>query len=377
MRMLIVDTYYPGFLRSFWKKQASPKDKSYRDQLLGLLTQRFGTSDYYSYNLRKIGVDVKDIVANDEVSQKTWAKENSVLYKSSTVLDKLRLLPYLYRFLGRPDWISDIVLAQVNHFHPNVVYLQDLSIIPPKTLKKIKLTGALLVGQIACPLPPTENLREFDLILTSFPHYVSLFRKKGIDSEYFRIGFESRLLDEIGPHKRIYDITFVGSFSPYHLAGTKLLESVARHLPVHIWGNGLEYLSPTSPLRAHYHGEAWGKEMYKILAKSKIVINRHISSAGKYANNMRLYESTGMGAMLMTEQRINLSNLFEPGKEVVTYRSSQELLSRLQYYLAHPKEREKIALAGQNRTRTEHTYVQRMKELDIILKKYYAKKRQS
>jgi spore maturation protein CgeB len=41
--------------------------------------------------------------------------------------------------------------------------------------------------------------------------------------------------------------------------------------------------------------------MFKILARSKIVINRHGTIAGNYAVNMRMYEATGSGAMLVTE----------------------------------------------------------------------------
>ena len=45
--------------------------------------------------------------------------------------------------------------------------------------------------------------------------------------------------------------------------------------------------------------------------------------AKSYANNMRLYEATGVGALLVTDWKENLGEMFEPGKEVVAYRSPE------------------------------------------------------
>jgi len=311
-----------------------------------------------------------DIVANDVVSQQTWANEHKLGISTSSLYSKIQLLPFLYRILGRPDWIQKIVFAQVQFYQPDVVYLQDLSILNPDTMMEIKKHCKILVGQIACPLPDNDHLQCFDLILTSFPHYVKLFREMGIRSEYFRIGFESRLLKKVGMHKRKYDVSFVGSFSPHHTKGTALLEQVARAIPIHVWGNGLEFLSPTSPLRRYFHGEAWGIDMYKVLAQSKIVLNRHISVSGRYANNMRLFESTGMGAMLLTDYKENLNDLFTLDKEVVSYQSSDDLITKLKYYLKHPQLINAIAKAGQKKTLSAHSYKIRMKELEAILTKY-------
>jgi len=370
MKFLILDTYYSGFLRSFWNSHPGLDKQPYVIQLKALTKSCFGTSDYYSYNLRKLGYTATDIIANDEISQRRWALEHKIWVSSNNFISKLQLLPLVHHFLGRPSWIQDIVLAQVKYYQPDVVYLQDLSILNPSTLKKIKQYGCFIVGQIACPLPTKNHLLPLDLILTSFPHYVTKFRRMGIKSEYFRIGFESRLVKIIEKHKRIYDVVFIGSFSPHHKEGTELLEEIASKIPLHVWGNGLEYLSPISPLRRHYHGEAWGADMYRILAQSKIVLNRHISVAKDYANNMRIYETTGMGAMLITDDKKNLSDLFKIGTELQTYKTVVELLQKIKYYLQHDDKRKTIAIAGQYRTLKDHIYQARMKELVTILQKY-------
>lgn len=370
MKILFVDTYYKNFLVSFRKNDPNVSSLSYKRYKERLFSTLFGTSDFYSYNLKKLSYTADDIVLNDEILQKRWADENGIEIKNNWLTSKLQNIPYMYRFLGKPNWIQEIALAQIKKYHPDFVYMQDLSILNSKTLKEVKKYCQLLVGQIASPPPPNEYLKCFDLIITSFPHFVEKFRKMGIESEYLKLAFEPRVLEKIKKQKRIYDVTFVGSFTLYHQEGTKILEKVARYIPVHVWGQGIEFLSPFSSLRKNYHGEAWGLDMYKILAQSKIVINRHIGVSGNYANNMRLYEATGMGAMLITDNKKNLDDLFKIGKEVVSYNNAKDLIQKILYFSENEEERNKIAKAGQEKTLKEHSYSVRMKELVKIIEKY-------
>lgn len=357
-------------MKNFRKKTKNFSKYSYREYKNALFQTCFGTSDFYSYNLYKLGIDAEDIIANDEILQKKWADENGVSVNENKFIAKLKSLPFAYKIFGQPKWIQQITLEQIKEYKPDVVYCQNLSILNPNTLVNIKKYCKLLVGQIACPKPPREYYEKYDLIITSFPHYVKDFRSMGIDSEYQKLAFDPRILKKIGKCKRVFDVTFIGSFTPYHFKGTKILERVAERIPLNVWGQGLRYLSLFSPLRKNFHGEAWGLDMYKIFAQSKIVINRHIGVAENYANNMRLYEATGMGAMLITDHKKNLNDLFSVNKEVVEYKNTDDLTNKIKYYLRHDRERENIAYAGQQKTLKYHNYKVRMKELIKIINKY-------
>ncbi len=102
--------------------------------------------------------------------------------------------------------------------------------------------------------------------------------------------------------------------------------------------------------------------MFRILRDSRIAVNHHIGIAGEYANNMRLFEATGVGAMLLTDEKVNLGEMFEVDREVVTYRTHEECLEKIRYYLSHDRERQAIAEAGQKRTLSDHTYRNRLAE---------------
>ena len=60
--------------------------------------------------------------------------------------------------------------------------------------------------------------------------------------------------------------------------------------------------------------------MYGVLAHRRS-LNRHIDVAEDHANNMRLYEATGVGTLLLTDAKHILSDLFAIGEEVVRTRT--------------------------------------------------------
>lgn len=372
MRILFVDTYYPQFLKQFYHDTKGLKQQPYSKQVDELLAANFGTSDFYSYFLNQMGWQAKDLIVNCVPLQKSWANQNDVEFHAwaMKVPHRLYRLPIIGPQLSNLQGLSNVALAQVLEYKPDIVYCQDLSFFSPEALKTIKENVRLIVGQIACPPPPDAFLKGYDLILTSFPHFVGRFKEKGIASEYFRIGFDHRLLDQLKDVKKTIPASFVGGFSRHHTKAIPLFEYLAEKTPIQFYGYGAKSLNADSPIVKNHHGEVWGMDMYRALAASRITLNRHINVAENFANNMRLYEATGSGALLITDMKDNLADIFEIGKEVVCYTSQEEAVELINYYLDHPDEAESIAKAGQARTLKDHTYQKRMEELVPLLQKY-------
>jgi spore maturation protein CgeB len=107
--------------------------------------------------------------------------------------------------------------------------------------------------------------------------------------------------------------------------------------------------------------------MYQVLKQSRIAINYHLDLSESYANNMRLFEATGVGTLLITDSKTNLHMMFEVGKEIVAYENLEDCIALIKYYSEHSDERDQIAKAGQERTLGEHTYLNRMREVEPIL----------
>jgi len=82
---------------------------------------------------------------------------------------------------------------------------------------------------------------------------------------------------------------------------------------------------------------------------------------------MRLFEATGAGTFLLTDNLRDLPALFAPGSQVATYDNTTDCLEKIRYYLAHDAERGAIAVAGQAQTFARHTYRQRAGQvLDFV-----------
>jgi hypothetical protein len=364
MRILILDTYYPSFLSHFYQRHPEFARLSYEAQWRALQDECFGTADFYSSNLKRLGHDAAEVVANSEPLQLQWLREHGI------EPGRRRGLLSRVRGRGRNEWFETALSAQIRDYQPDVFYVQDMNCLSPAFIKEMKAFAKIVVGQIACPIVPGVSFREYDLVLSSFPHFVTKFRAEGLKSEYFNLGFEPRILDRLTNGSPRYATVFVGSLLASHSSRINFLERVASKVPVETWGPGVDTLSPNSPLREKYHGEAWALGMYDVLHSADIVLNHHIDLAQSYANNMRLYETTGVGSLLVTDWKENLADLFEPGREVVAYRNPDECAEMIAYYLEHEDERKQIAQAGQQRTMRAHTYYHRMQELIGILERY-------
>ncbi len=255
---LIVDTYYPSYQRSFYERTPEAVDWDYQTLLSAHLDAAFGTSDFYSKNLRSLGHSAVDVIANDERLQALWVHERGLGTSAhSAARAVLSRVPYVRRHARGTGWLHDVLGAQIEAARPDVVYFHDLNLLDASFAKRIRAHAKLLVGQIACPLPAERFVRSFDLVLTSFPHYVPRLRRLGVAAEYFRIGFEPSILPRLVRQTRPFDVVFVGGFADVHSRGTSLLEHLARQIPVDVWGYGADTLPQGSAIRRRHHGEAW------------------------------------------------------------------------------------------------------------------------
>ncbi|MCH7596291.1 MAG: FkbM family methyltransferase [Planctomycetes bacterium] len=79
--------------------------------------------------------------------------------------------------------------------------------------------------------------------------------------------------------------------------------------------------------------------------------------------NMRHFEITAAGGFMLCYQQPELAEQFEIGTECVVFTSETDLIEKIDYYLAHPDERNAIAQAGQKRTLSQHLYRHRLESL--------------
>lgn len=397
MKILIVNTDYQDFLVWLYAQHPGLEERTYEEQLKARYASLFGVADFYSHNLRQLGHEADDLYVNNQCLQIAWMRDSGYARTKSDCRDRLisRLLgrargltsrwplSYLNRLFqripgladpGHPAWFYEILSQQIRHYRPDVLLNQDVAGIHPGFLREMKPYMKLLVGQHpAIELRMDPGLRCYDLMISSFPPTLDVFRQHGLPAELNRLAFEPRILGRLPAGRKTFDVTLVGSFHTVHSSRVSFVEALLACLDrpegVKIWAPSIDHLPQASPIRSHYVGQAWGYQMYEILGASKMTLNHH-GNVPPYANNMRLYEATGVGSLLITDWKNNLSEMFAPGTEVVTYHTAQECAGLIKYYLDNDQERVAIARAGQERTLREHSYLHRMQEFVDVVSKY-------
>ena len=151
------------------------------------------------------------------------------------------------------------------------------------------------------------------------------------------------------------DIIFVGSKRyhheyPYRPQLIEYLRSKYGKRFLHVGGDG-----DTGTIR--------GEALNRIYARTKISIGDSLNIGFKYPyyTSDRLFESTGRGGFTIYPRIEGLQEYFEDGKEIVFYEHGnlEDLSNKIDKYLAEDAEREKIRMAGHERTKIEHTYLNR------------------
>jgi hypothetical protein len=152
------------------------------------------------------------------------------------------------------------------------------------------------------------------------------------------------------------DVIFVGSKGYHHEWGyrplliNKLGEMYGDKFK-HFGGDGL--------------GVVRGPALNQLYGSSKIAVGDTLCIGFDYPYYFsdRLFESTGRGGFTIFPYIKGIEDNFEIGTELVCYKFNDfdDLQKKIDYYLEHDDEREKIRIAGHERTKRDHTYNSRWK----------------
>jgi len=410
VRVLILNADYPNFLRELYLARPGLVDRSYAEQMAVRNDSLFGVADFYSRSFRAHGHEAAEIHLNNHWLQYAWAREHGLtlppfapppsrdeaapasrpgaarMLKSVLGPFKPVLAPVVRRVkhrmgrlrrpnnaatagLSRVDWEQAVLGAQIADFRPDLILNQELAYLPSPFFRDIRPESCLLFGQIASSMPE-DDFAGYDMMISSLPNQVEWFRKRGLRAQLNRLAFDPVVLERLGPQPaRDIPLSFVGSLSPDHRNRIAFLEHIARRTNLKVWGNGIERLPQSSPLHACYQGEAWGRAMYEVMRRSRVTLNFHIDLADGWANNMRLYEATGVGALLLTDWKKNLHEMFVPGEHVATYRDADDCVAQVAALLADDAMRERIAAAGQRHAIQQQNYYRRVGEIVALAEK--------
>lgn len=157
----------------------------------------------------------------------------------------------------------------------------------------------------------------------------------------------------------VCDITTAGNLHSWRVACYKHLSAYQ----VKLWGNPAPLWMPVGHVSEMVQGSGvYNEEKAQAFLSAKIVVN-HLHYSEIWGVNVRCFEAAGVGAFQMVDWRPGLWQLFEDGKELVTFTSMADLKKKVDYWLPLETERRAIGEAGQRRALAEHTYRHRLELL--------------
>lgn len=234
---------------------------------------------------------------DDEILQRQWARENGMRADTS---------------------LEDILLAQIEQHRAEVFYNLDPVRYPSAFVRKLPGCIKKTLCWRAAPSGQAD-LTAYGAVLGNFPSILDSWRRKGCRAETFFPAIDP-VMDQYGSGDRPIDILFVGGYSRHHLRRAKILERVAsladtRHVVYCLDASRLTRIAESPlgrllPLRKHRRPDAiakiakspvFGRQLYELIGKSKIVLNGAIDMAGEDRGNMRCFEAIGCGALLLSD----------------------------------------------------------------------------
>lgn len=357
VRFVQLTTFYNQYLRAFYMARPGLAQASHAEQMTTLLADGFSSLHLVGLDMAPYGYDPVFIVANALSIQHAWARERGLVVADGEA--------------GLPT----ILQAQMDHYRPEILYLQDPVSFDARFIAALPTKPRLVLGWRAASIGSTTDWRGIDVLLSSDAGCRAEGVARGARrSEPFLPGIPAdfdRHLPPV-PTAPLADIVFCGQISHDHGSRVQMLERVAHAARERGWS--LHFHVAVSPglhlppaLTSVISPPLFGNAMYQALRDARICLNNHIDILGGRGQNMRVFEATGSGAFLLTEDDPNLTSLFDAGQEVATFGSDAALLERIGWYLDHPQERDEIARRGRARCWRDHTRPQRAEWLHRII----------
>lgn len=357
LRVMQVDDFYPGYLDAFYRARPGLTLKSSREQLDALLKDGFSAVHAVVPCLPKNECETEYFVHQALPLQRAWAREQNLTFPAEN-----------------PDWQGEMIRRRVESFRPDVLYMADPVRFDGRFLATLPFRPRLVLGWKGADVPFNADFHGYDAILSGLPKLLRFAETRGAGrGVMFRPGMPRWLADAVADTPKTVDVCFVGSVSPsQHTRRISMLDALARAASEHGFSLALHLncdpRMATPAMRPWLRPPVFGLAMMQALAASRIVADdrakhgvimpdgsKKIDLGGEDTINMRMFEATGSGALLLTEALPGVRRYFEPGKEVAVWKDVPELVARTLHYLAHESECSAVAEAGRRRCLAEHS----------------------
>jgi hypothetical protein len=279
---------------------------------------------------------------------------------------------------------NDLILYADQH-RPDIIFIYRGTHIKPGTLRTIKklLPETVIMGyNNDDPFAQGHPFWLWRLFLASVPIYdmVLAYRIHNLE-ELKRAGAkrvnllrswyipERSYPVQLSPEEQSQygcDVAFIGHYERDWRIEI-MEEIVKRGYKFKLYGPGYDWdpiirknslLQSQVPVRL-----VWGEQYNKACCGAKIVLC-FFSKLNRDTYTRRCFEIPATGTLLISEYSDDLASMFQEGVEADYFRSKEELLEKIKYYLGNDETRKSVSDAGLQRVRRDaHDVVSRMKQV--------------
>ena len=157
--------------------------------------------------------------------------------------------------------------------------------------------------------------------------------------------------------------TFIMGRKLTHVERTLLIEMLAQKYDIRLYTRDTEHV-PEGVRR--FPEVDSGDGALKVFYSSKINLNITLRSIASGVP-ARVFEVMSVGGFMLSNWQEEIPELFVEDKEIVTYKSPEELVDKADYYLRHDNERIRIGVNGYQKVKAQHTYEHRLNKIISIL----------
>jgi spore maturation protein CgeB len=279
------------------------------------------------------------------------------------------------------------LIEQIIAFSPDFLFVYRGTHISARTLEKIRelLPSCILVGyNNDDPFAPGHSPWLWRLFLKAIPQYdlMLAYRKANIE-DFIKAGARRvELLRSWFIPTRNYpvnitvdqdneyscDVIFIGHYEPDWRMYC-LEEVVRRGWDLRLYGPGYDWdpvIRKSPQLCSQIPVQLiWGDDYNRALCSAKISLC-FLSKLNRDTYTRRCFEIPATGTMMLAEYTEDLASLFIEGEEAEFFRNPEEMVNKIERYLADELSRTKVGQGGLRRVhRDGHDVDSRMKQVLI------------
>lgn len=350
MKFLKININYIEMVDDFFTKHPNAHSLEYDELCTKYFDEFYWPSNFLENNLSKLyNWDCNSLIFTLEEN-----KRNNIFFEKWCDKYDIKNI-YEDRF--------DNLLLQIIFYQPDIIYFHEIWFYSKEFFEKLRFVkpDIIILGWDCAPgtFSRKFNLKYIDMIFTCAKIKENSFKEIGINSKSMGHFFDFEILDKLSSSsKKKYDVVFAGTIDSVNHRVEFLKQLIEN-------GINLKIFSKTDDpfLKKYCSKPVYGKDYYNLLKNSKIIINSHAVKDIRFSGNIRMYEATGLGCLLITDYKEDLNDKFEINKEIVSYKNIDEIYQKVDYYLKNSDELEDIAKKGQERTKKEYSYESFAKEI--------------